>query len=122
MTIGKATSTTTVSPTGSPFTYDGTSHSGGTGAVSGDGIVTGSATLTYAGDQIDAGTYTVTAHYAGDDNHFGSDSAAATMTVSKADATIGVTPYHVPYDGNTHTATGSVTGVGGAPLSGLNLG
>ena len=40
--------------------------------VSGAGIVTGSAVLSYAGDQVNAGSYTVTATYAGDANHTGS--------------------------------------------------
>src|SRR5205807_1228486 len=35
--------------------------------------------------------------------------------------TIVVTPYHVTYDGNTHTATGTATGVKGEALSGLDL-
>ena len=42
--------------------------------------------------------------------------------IDKAAATIVVTPYHVTYDGNPHTATGTATGVGGANLSAsLNL-
>ena len=31
--------------------------------------------------------------------------------IAKADAHITVTPYHVTYDGNAHTATGTATGV-----------
>ena len=34
-----------------------------------------------------------------------------TINVNKADAVITVTPYHVTYDGNAHTATGSAHGV-----------
>src|SRR5205807_10081321 len=42
--------------------------------------------------------------------------------VNKGNAQINVTPYSLSYDGNSHTATGSATGVGGADLSaGLNL-
>src|SRR5262249_34328591 len=65
ITINKAASATTTVGAG-PFTYDGTSHAGGSGTVSGAGVVTGGATLSYSGDQVNAGTYYVTAHYAGD--------------------------------------------------------
>ena len=38
-------------------------------------------------------------------------------TISKATAMATVTPYSVTYDGNTHTATGAATGIGGVALS-----
>jgi hypothetical protein len=41
------------------------------------------------------------------------------FTVSKANATIVITPYNVTYDGNAHTATGTATGVNLEDLSGL---
>ncbi len=45
-----------------------------------------------------------------------------TFTIAPADATISVTPYDVPYDGTSHTATGSATGVLGEDLAaGLDL-
>ena len=43
-------------------------------------------------------------------------SGSALLTVSKADATINVTPYHVTYDASSHTATGTATGVGSVDL------
>jgi hypothetical protein len=49
-------------------------------------------------------------------------SAAATLTVSKADATCSVSGYIGTYDGNAHGATGSCTGVKGETLAGLDLG
>ena len=53
-----------------PFAYDGTTHTGGSGTVTGVGGLSTSATsLSYTGDQVNAGTYYVTAHYAGDANH-----------------------------------------------------
>ena len=76
--------------------------------------------LSYSGDQVDAGAYTVTATYAGDANHTGS-SDTASITIAKANATITVTPYSVTYDANPHTATGTAKGVGGVALSGLSL-
>ncbi|HKX87044.1 MAG TPA: YDG domain-containing protein [Flavobacterium sp.] len=49
-------------------------------------------------------------------------SNAASLTVNKADANIVVNGYNGVYDGIAHGATGSATGIGGAVLSGLNLG
>jgi hypothetical protein len=43
------------------------------------------------------------------------------LTVNPAAATVTVTPYSLPYDGNAHTATGTATGVKGEALSGLDL-
>src|SRR6185295_4933335 len=72
------------------------------------------ASLTYSGDQVNAGTYSVTAHYAGDANHFGSDGAAVTITIAQASSTtttVGAGPF--TYDGNTHSGgSGTVTGAG----------
>lgn len=90
----KAISTTTTVGAG-PFIYDGTIHSGGSGTVTGAGTVTGSATLTYSSnadgtgtaDRINAGTYYVTAHYAGDDNHEASDGEAVAIVINKATLT-----------------------------------
>ena len=42
-----------------------------------------------------------------------------TLTINRANATITVTPYSVPFDGNPHTATGTATGVNGVSLAGL---
>ena len=44
------------------------------------------------------------------------------MTITKADASITVTPYNVTYDDTSHTATGEARGVQGELLSGLDLG
>ena len=85
--IDKATSTTTTVGD-SPFTYDGTTHTGGSGTVTGaGGLSTGATSLTYRGDQINAGTYYVTAHYAGDANHEASDGAAVAIVINKATST-----------------------------------
>ena len=45
--------------------------------------------------------------------------ASGPGAITKVNATIQVTPYNVPFDGNPHTATGTATGVGGVGLSGL---
>src|SRR5262249_1518647 len=81
ITIGKASSTTTV--TGGSFAYDGTTHAGGSAVVSGAGVIdANAAVLSYSGDRVNAGAYTVTATYAGDDNHKGS-APSATITISQ---------------------------------------
>jgi len=65
----------------------------------------------------DAGSYHVVVT-----NACGTDtSTAATLTVDKATPTCSVTGYSVTYDGSSHTATGSCTGVHGETLSGLDL-
>ena len=45
----------------------------------------------------------------------------ALFTISKANATISVTPYSVVYNAAAHTATGTATGVGWVSLTGLVL-
>lgn len=49
--------------------------------------------------------------------------ATALASIGKADAACSVTPYNVPYDGNSHTAAGSCYGVGGPSdvLGGLDV-
>jgi hypothetical protein len=125
-----ATRTTTVGA--GPFPYDGNAHKAGSGTVTGTDGFTASATLTYSAnadgtgtaDFIDAGTYYVTAHFAGDSVHAASAGDAVAIVISQADAVITVAPYTsatTTYDGNAHTAKGSATGVGGANLVGLDL-
>lgn len=112
LTIGKATSTTTA--TGGSFTYDGTTRTGGSGTVTGAGGLSTSATsLTYTGDQIDAGTYYVTAHYAGDANHLPSDGAAVAIVIDKASSTTTASDAGGTYDGSAFPDTSAVTGAGG---------
>ena len=71
---------------------------------------------------INANTYPsgVGASFAGDATYLTATSTNS-LTVNKADPTINVTPYNVPYDGNPHTATGTATGVNSESLSGLDL-
>ncbi len=128
LTVNQASSTTTVSDAGG--TYDGTTAFAATSMVTGAGTITGAATLDYydvttstdmgTTAPINAGNYKVTATYAGDTNHTGS-SDSVNFTINKANATITITLYSVTYDGNTHTATGTATGVGGINLPGGDL-
>jgi hypothetical protein len=123
--INKAPSTTTTVGAG-PFTYNGIAQIGGSGTVVGvNGLNTNATSLTYSAhadgtgtaDQVDAGTYYVTAHYAGDANHLASDGNAVAVVINPAKATISVPSYSVTYDGAAHTAAGTAIGVGGVDLS-----
>src|SRR5438876_9210794 len=98
------------------FTYDGIIHTGGSALVSGAGVVTGSPVLSYSGDQVNAGSYTVTATYAGDANPFGS-SDSATVTIGKATSTTTATGDSFTYDGMTHSG-GSATVSGAGVVTG----
>jgi len=124
-TIDRATPT--VSATWSDWTFDGTAHAA-SGSVSGVGSPAASlgspdSFAYYSGSTAsgpalpdaptDAGTYTVVAHYNGSANYTPANSAPKTVTVAKATPTVTImwtTPQ--TYNGNTHPATASVTGVG----------
>ena len=109
-TIDKAPSITTTIGDG-PFTYDGTTHTGGSGTVTGAGGLSTSATsLTYTGDQVNAGTYYVTAHYAGDANHTASDGSAVGIIIDKAPLTVTASSHTVTYGDATPTITPSYNG------------
>ncbi len=131
ITIGQASSTTTTVGAG-PFTYTGSAQVGGSGTVTGAGGLSTSATsLTYSAnsdgtgtaDQTDAGTYYVTAHYAGDANHTASDGSAVPITIGKASSsttTVGAGPF--TYTGSAQVGgSGTVTGAGGLSTSATSL-
>ena len=119
--ITKASSTTTVTCTGSPI-YTGAPITPCSVTVTGANL-----NLTPAADytnNVNAGTNTATASYtfAGDANHTGSTDSK-NFSIGKATATINVTGYTGVYDGNSHGASGAATGVNAEDLSGLlNLG
>ena len=54
-------------------------------------------------------------------NYHDTFDGTVTSTIAKADAAITVTGYNVTYDGAAHQATGTVLGVLGESLAGLNL-
>lgn len=63
---------------------------------------------------LGAGSVTITAHQAGDDNYFAAPDIEQSFTINKANATIVVTPYDVIFDGLPHTAiVTSIIGVNG---------
>ena len=105
-------------------TYDDSSHTA-TGSCTGVGgpsdILSGldlsGTTHTNAGTYDDTWTFSdVTGNYNGTGDMVGD-------LINPADATCTITPYSVTYDGSSHTATGSCTGVGGPSdiLSGLDI-
>ncbi len=112
----KANATIVVTPY--QVTYDGNAHTA-TGTATGVGGVDLNASLALTGTtHTNAGDYPSDAwSFAGGANY---NDASGTVhdIIDKADATITITPYHVTYDGNAHTSTGTATGVGGADLSG----
>ena len=124
--INKADSTTTLSGTGT-FTYDGLAHSA-TANVTGIGGLNQAVPVVYSGNcsaapvNVNESPCSVSATYAGDNNHNGS-SASGSIIMTKADASITVYGYNSVYDGFAHGTSGSATGVGGVNLSAsLNLG
>ena len=111
LVIAKAPSTTVVTISGAPFTYNGSAQTPATVAVTGAGGLSLSPTASYA-NNTNAGTATASYAYAGDNNHTGS-SDSKTFTINKAAATVKVTSYTVTFDGKLHTATATVSGVPG---------
>ena len=77
------------------------------------GLSTGATSLTYSGSQINAGSYTVTAHYAGDANHTASDGAAVGITINAAATTFSRLSSLTKSYGVTHIIlTGGVSAAG----------
>ncbi|HEY2414903.1 MAG TPA: autotransporter-associated beta strand repeat-containing protein [Pirellulaceae bacterium] len=118
VTVVKAASTTAVVCTSS-VTYNGEAQSPCTATVTGDGDLNQSLTIIYVSN-INAGTATASAGFAGDTNHLAS-SDSTTFIIVKANATIVVTSYNVVFDGTAHTAVGTANGVLNESLSGLDV-
>jgi hypothetical protein len=123
ITINKANPT--VSATGGTFTYDGNPHAG-SGSAIGGGAESLSTTLTYNGTGSTtygptatapslAGTYTVTAHTAGDANNNAGDSSATALTINKFDTLMAAVGGTVTYNGNPQAGHGQA--IGGASES-----
>ena len=120
--ITLAPSTTVVTFESGPYVYRGTPFTA-TASVTGAGGLSQSLTVSYSGDCTNVTVTngcTASASYGGDTDHKPS-SGSNSITITKANPTIKVTPYNVTYDGNAHTATGTATGVKSESLSGLNL-
>jgi hypothetical protein len=118
-TIGKATSTVTVTCVPGTYTYTGSAHTPCSASVTGPGLDT-TATVSYD-DNVNAGTVTASASYAGDANHTG-DSSSATFSIGKAKATCDIHGYDGVYDAADHGASGACTGIGDEDAGSLHLG
>jgi hypothetical protein len=88
--------------------------------VTGDGGLSESVAVTYA-NNINAGTATASASYAESGNYLAS-SDSQDFTIGKADATCLISGYTGVYDGASHGATGSCSGIGGENAGTLILG
>ena len=111
LTVTKAGSTTTVTcPASATFTGDALEPC--TASVNGPGLDAPVA-VTYQ-DNVNAGTASADAAFAGDANHDPS-SGSATFTVDQAESTVSLTcPDSVPYTGSAQTpCSASVSGAGG---------
>jgi len=117
--ISKADAIVNVTPYN--VTYDGNAHTAA-GTATGVKNEDLSGLLTLSGTtHTNAGDFAADAwSFAGDANY---NTAGGTVhdQIGKADANVTVTAYSVTYDGNAHTAVGSVTGAKGESLSGLDL-
>ncbi|MBI3409371.1 MAG: hypothetical protein HY040_13605 [Planctomycetes bacterium] len=116
LTILKADPTLTVD--GGTFNYDGQTHEATASATGVNGEDLGPVDITYNGSPdapLNAGSYSVVASFAGDDN-YNAATQTATLTILKADPTLTVDAGTFVYDGQTHEATASATGVNGEDL------
>jgi hypothetical protein len=112
--INQATATVVV--TGYTVTFDSNPHTASATATGANGVTLSATDFTLTGT-----THTNVGTYAGDawsftDPNYASASGTVSDAISKATATINVTPYSVTYDGNAHTATATATGAGGVSL------
>lgn len=111
----------TVHITGGTFTYDGNPHPA-TATVTGvNNEDLGAVTITYApggsNEPVNAGDYTATGDFAGNQN-YNPATANAPIKINKAHATITLSNLHYTYDGNTHAATATTSPLG---LSGVTV-
>jgi hypothetical protein len=110
---------------GGPFTYDGDPHAATATATGiGGAIVAGSFTFTYTppGDAtipVNAGTYVVSAAFTSSDTNYANATGNGEMTIEPATPTVSIAfeASPIPYDGNPHPATVTVTGVDGVALT-----
>jgi hypothetical protein len=104
-------------------TYDGNAFTAFTRTITGfvnnetESVISGS--VTYSGSAvgaINAGTYTITPEVSGlSANNYTFKAVNGTLTIDKATPTVNITWSHATYDGTTHPASATVSGVGTAP-------
>ena len=121
--IGQASSTVTVDCTaGAPYTYSGVAQEPCTAEATGVGMdpVDVTDSIVYSAN-VHAGTASAAASWDGDDEYNTGNTGSSTFVIGQASSTVTVHGYDVTYDGGAHTATGTVSGVLGESLTGLDL-
>jgi hypothetical protein len=82
----------------------------------------GSFTATFNTSTLEASAIPYIIGYAfADENYLPTTDNSTALTIDKANAFISIVPYNEVYDQNAHTAIGTVVGVHGEDLAGLNL-
>ena len=114
--INKANATVKV--TGYNVNYNAVVHSA-TGTVTGVNGALPSSDLAITSAHTNAGSYGDSWTF--NDPNYVAQSGRFTDVINKANVTVKVAPYNVTYNGAWHAATGTVTGVNGQALAGLNL-
>jgi len=109
ITINKANATVSVS--GYTGVYDGLAH-GATGTATGVGGANLASGFNLGASFTNAPGGTANWSFSGGIN-YNDAHGTADITINKANATIVVTPYSVEYDGQSHSATYSISGVHG---------
>jgi len=120
-TANVAKANAVISLTGYYGTYDGAAHQA-TGAaigVNGEDLSAGlNMTIT---SHTNAGVYIDTVTFTDVTGNYKDTIKNVKSTINRANATLTLTGYYGTYDGTSHQATGTVTGVLGESLSGLDL-
>jgi hypothetical protein len=116
-TIGKANATVTVN--GYTGTYNGAAH-GASGSANGVGGANLNAGLSLGATFTNAPGGTAQWNFSGGMN-YKDRSGNVAIVINKANPTITVANYIVPFDGSSHSATGTAKGVVGETLAGLDL-
>jgi len=110
--------TPTVAVTCPTVAYDGNAHSCTGSAMGLSGAVNGSWSFSPASETA-AGSYAVTGTFtSADPNYLSGGTAGGTLIIGAVTPTVAVTCPTVAYDGNAHSCTATVTGVGGAVVNG----
>jgi hypothetical protein len=98
--------------------YDGNPHSC-SGSATGVGAAAVSGSWSYNPvNETGAGSYSVTGTFTSTNANYTNGTASGTLKIDTISPTLTLTCTEVPYDGNTHSCSGSATGVGAATVSG----
>jgi hypothetical protein len=117
--INKADATVVITPYSG--TYDAAPHHA-TGTAKGVGGVDLNAGLNLGASFTDVPGGTATWTFTGGTN-YNNQTGTGSVTISKADAVVAITPYSGTYDASAHSLTGTAKGVGGVDLNAsLNFG